>query len=58
MEMNEACDKLVEFMEEQEHRLVSPGWPIEMFCSHILKGETPRMALALAKKDLEDSYKS
>ena len=51
MELSEACDKLAELIVQERKSVLQPGYLIQFFVDGIEQGETPAMALALAKKE-------
>jgi hypothetical protein len=51
MDLSEACDELAKLLKEDRILRTRDGGPIQFFYDYLNQGETPKMALALVKKD-------
>lgn len=51
MLLSEACDKIAELIVQEQKTMMLPGYLIQFFIDSLDQGETPSMALALAKKE-------
>ena len=49
MELSEACDKLADLIVKERGTMLQPGYLIQFFVDALEEGDTPAMALALAK---------